>query len=196
VSLVQERIRRIQRKKNETGESVVKHIARRGIEPKNEGGCMTVTTGEQAPQFCLPDSDGNQVCLNDYLGSWVILYFYPKDNTPGCTLEAVQFSGYTDEIMKMGAAVLGVSPDSPGSHCRFRDRHDLRLTLLSDEKHNVLELYDAWTLKRMAGREYHGVQRSTFLVNPDGEVVRVWPEVKVKGHAEEVVKVLKSLLGQ
>lgn len=157
---------------------------------------MTVTIGKQAPQFCLPDSDGNQVCLKDYSGLWVILYFYPKDNTPGCTLEAVQFSRYADELKKLGAAVLGVSPDSPGSHCRFRDQHDLRLTLLSDEKHDVLELYGAWKLKRMVGREYHGVRRSTFLINPDGEVVRIWPEVKVKGHAEEVINALKSLRGR
>jgi len=150
-------------------------------------------TGSDAPDFCLPDSDGNEVCLENFRGSWVILYFYPKDNTSGCTLEAIDFTARVDALKQMNTAVLGVSPDSQSSHCRFRDKHELKVTLLSDEDHGIIEKYGAWALKKNYGREYYGVQRSTCIIDPEGKVAHVWPKVKVKGHVDEVCEKLQHL---
>ncbi len=149
--------------------------------------------GEPALFFCLPDAEENQVCLKDFQGKWAVLYFYPKDNTSGCTLEAIDFSKSINAFEKMNAVVVGVSPDSPKSHCAFRDRHDLKIRLLSDENHEVMDQYGVWVKKKMYGREYFGVERSTFLINPNGRIVSVWRKVNVPGHTEAVLKEIKSI---
>lgn len=140
----------------------------------------------KAPDFCLPDAGGKQVCLSAFQGKWVILYFYPKDNTPGCTLEAVTFSAALDQFAALGAQVIGVSGDPPESHQRFAQKHNLTVVLLSDTDHSVLKAYGAWKPKIMFGKEVLGTERDTFLISPDGTVLEVWRKVRVKGHAEEV----------
>ncbi len=151
--------------------------------------------GEKAAEFCLPDEKGEEVCLKDFRGKWVVLYFYPKDNTSGCTMEAVDFTEHIGEFEKMNTVVIGVSPDSPKSHVKFTEKHGLKVKLLSDESHKVLEKYGVWQLKKMYGREYYGVVRSTFLISPDGKIEHEWRKVKVKGHVEDVLKKLKELSG-
>lgn len=149
--------------------------------------------GVQAPEFSLPDNDNKIYKLNDLKGKWVVLYFYPKDNTPGCTLEAKDFTEKIKEFEKRNAIIIGVSPDSPKSHCNFIEKHNLSVKLLSDENHSVLEKYGVWQLKKRYGREYYGVERSTFLINPEGKISYLWRSVNVQGHAEEVLKKLDSL---
>jgi peroxiredoxin Q/BCP len=153
-------------------------------------------TGNAAPQFCLPDKDNRKVCLKDFKGKWVVLYFYPKDNTSGCTMEATYFSQAKTQFTKLGAVILAVSPDSLESHCKFADKHELTITLLSDPEHKVLEGYGAWQKKSMYGRQFWGVVRSTFLIDPKGKIRQVWPKVKVAGHVEEVKKRLVELSGE
>lgn len=148
---------------------------------------------DAAPLFCLPDADEKRVCLGDLQGKWVVLYFYPKDNTSGCTLEAIDFTKSIETFGKLNALVIGISPDSPKSHCHFRDEHNLKVKLLSDEKHEVLKKYGVWVKKKMYGKEYDGVERSTFLIDPDGKIVDVWRKVKVPGHIESVLQRLKKI---
>ncbi len=152
-----------------------------------------IAVGKEAALFCLPDADEQNVCLNDYSGKWVVLYFYPKDNTSGCTLEAINFTQEIQKFKDLDAEVIGVSPDSPKSHCAFRDKHDLKVTLLSDSDHHVLEGYGVWVLKKMYGKEYYGVERSTFIIDPKSTVSAVWRKVKVDGHIQEVLEKLKTL---
>ncbi len=152
-----------------------------------------LSEGDPAPDFCLPDQDGREVCLRDLRGRWIVLYFYPKDNTKGCTQEARDFTQLLDRFEELGAVVLGVSPDSVRSHKRFQERHDLKVRLLSDPEREIIRTYGAWGKKRMAGREYFGVIRSTFLIDPEGRIRRIWSKVKVRGHAEEVLETLRSL---
>jgi len=149
--------------------------------------------GQQAPAFCLPNQDEVEICLRDLKGKWVVLYFYPKDMTPGCTTEACDFTEALPDFEKLEAVVLGVSPDSPEKHRRFIEKKDLKITLLSDESKEVLKAYGAWGLKKMYGREFEGVIRSTFLIDPDGKVAAVWPKVRVKGHVEAVRQRLEEL---
>jgi peroxiredoxin Q/BCP len=146
--------------------------------------------GKKAPSFCLPDAQRTRICLESFKGKWVVLYFYPRDNTPGCTLEAMQFNASLEKFADIGAQVIGVSADSPESHRKFAQKHDLSILLLSDEDHTVLKAYDAWKPKTMYGREFFGTQRDTFLIDPDGMIVAVWRKVSPKGHAEEVKAVL------
>jgi len=145
-----------------------------------------LTKGDTAPEFCLPNSEGKPICLKDFGGRWVVLYFYPKDNTSGCTKEALEFTELKSKFEGMQAAIIGISPDSVESHRKFREKHALTITLLSDADHEALEAYGVWQLKRMYGREYHGVVRSTFLIDPEGKIAEAWTKVKVKGHAETV----------
>ncbi|MBU7026238.1 MAG: thioredoxin-dependent thiol peroxidase [Theionarchaea archaeon] len=152
-----------------------------------------VTRSEKAPDFCLPDKDSNNVCLKDFKGKWIVLYFYPKDNTKGCTLEALDFTENLMEFETMNAVVIGVSPDSVKSHQSFAERHQLQVMLLSDPDHTVLEQYGVWQLKKMYGREYYGVVRSTFLINPEGVIVHSWRNVKVKNHVNIVKEKLQEL---
>ena len=148
--------------------------------------------GNNAPVFCLPNQDEKEVCLAEFKRKWVVLYFYPKDNTSGCTKEAIGFTEKIDEFEKIDAIILGVSPDSPKSHRNFIQKKELKITLVSDTKHEVLETYGAWQLKKMYGREYMGVVRSTYLIDPEGKISFIWPKVKVTGHVEDVLKKLKE----
>jgi thioredoxin-dependent peroxiredoxin len=147
----------------------------------------------QVPAFCLPDKAGEQRCLSDFRGKWIVLYFYPRDNSGGCTREAMDFSEQLLDFEKQNAVIIGISPDSPASHQKFAEKHQLRVLLLSDEQHEVAEKYDVWKLKRLSGREYHGIERSTFLINPEGMLAQVWRKVKVNGHVDSVKRTLKAL---
>ena len=146
--------------------------------------------GKPAPSFCLPDAEGKEVCLESFRGKWVVLYFYPRDNTPGCTLEAIQFSAALEKFAELGAQVLGVSTDSPESHVKFTEKHDLTVLLLSDTTHRVIEAYGAWRPKTFFGKEILGTSRDTFLIDPEGKIAEVWRKVSVKGHAEAVKEAL------
>ena len=146
--------------------------------------------GELAPDFSLPDETGAFHALADQRGRWTVIYFYPADDTPGCSTEACQFRDVDAQVRDTGAEVWGISPDGAASHRKFREKFELPFTLLSDEDHAVAERYGAWTLKTNYGREYMGIQRSTFLVDPDGRVARSWPKVKADGHAAEVLAAL------
>jgi peroxiredoxin Q/BCP len=146
--------------------------------------------GRPAPLFCLPDAGGKEICLEGFRGKWVVLYFYPRDNTPGCTLEAIQFSKALEEFAGLGAQVIGVSTDSPESHQEFAERHDLAVLLLSDPDHHVIGAYGAWKPKTFFGKEILGTERDTFLIDPEGKIAEVWRKVSVKGHAEAVKEAL------
>ena len=148
--------------------------------------------GQAAPDFTAQDQDGNEVSLKDYSDRWLVLYFYPKDNTPGCTVEANDFTSLKDEFAAVGTDILGVSPDSIASHCKFIDKHDLTIKLLSDPEKNVIEAYKVWRLKKFMGKEFMGVVRSTFLIAPDGTLAKVWNNVRTKGHAEKVLAEVKN----
>ena len=150
--------------------------------------------GDQAPAFCLPNQDEEEVCLRDLQGSWIVLYFYPKDNTPGCTTEACEFTAALPDFSGLGATILGISPDSPKKHRNFIEKKELGITLLSDEEKEVCEAYGVWQLKKNYGREYMGVVRSTFIIDPDGKVAEIWEKVRVKGHVEAVKSRLKELV--
>lgn len=149
--------------------------------------------GDQAPEFCLPDSTGQTVCLKDFRGKYVVLYFYPKDKTPGCTMEAKDFTGLKPEFEKKNTVILGVSKDSIRSHQNFIEGKKLKITLLSDEDTTVQQKYGVWRKKKFMGREYTGTVRSTFLIDPKGKIVKIWDGVKVRGHAREVFDVIDSL---
>jgi peroxiredoxin Q/BCP len=149
--------------------------------------------GKKAPAFTLESSDGGKVKLSDLAGKIVVVYFYPRDNTPGCTIEANEFNAALPELKKLGAIVLGVSKDSIASHCKFRDKFGLGFALLSDPDGKVLESYGAWGDKVMYGKKMKGIIRSTVLIGKDGKVKQHWPKVSVKGHATEVLEAVKSL---
>ena len=146
--------------------------------------------GKKAVPFCLPDAESKSTCLDSFKGKWVVLYFYPKDNTPGCTIEAMQFNAALAKFADLGAQVIGISADSSESHQKFAEKHNLSILLLSDTDHTVLKAYDSWKPKTMFGREFLGIQRDTFLIDPEGTIVAVWRKVSPKGHAEEVKAVL------
>ncbi len=161
--------------------------------------------GTKAPDFCLPNQDEVEICLRDLRGKWIVLYFYPKDNTPGCTTEACDFTEKLPEFEGADAVVLGVSADSPKVHRNFIEKHGLKITLLSDPSHEMMEDYGVWRLKKNYGREYMGIVRSTYIIDPEGKIAAVWDNVKVrqkrsrKGekyeivHVEEVKKKLEEL---
>ncbi|EEL52208.1 thioredoxin-dependent thiol peroxidase [Bacillus cereus] len=149
-----------------------------------------VAVGEVAPDFTLEGSNGEQITLSDFRGKNVVLYFYPKDMTPGCTTEACDFRDAYGLFREKDTVILGVSPDSANRHLKFIEKHDLPFVLLVDEDHKVAERYDVWKLKKNFGKEYMGIERSTFLINKDGELVKEWRKVKVKGHIEDVLSCL------
>lgn len=151
--------------------------------------------GKKAPNFTLPDQNGKEVSLSDYKGKWVILYFYPKDMTSGCTKEAVGFSEKLAEFTKRNAVVIGISKDSVESHKKFADKYNLKITLLSDKDAKIIKEYGAWGKKKMYGRETEGTIRSTLIISPEGEILHEWKNVKVNGHVEEVLKKLDELVG-
>ena len=148
--------------------------------------------GDGAPLFELPADGGRTVRLKDYKGRYLVLYFYPKDNTSGCTKEAVGFSEALDSLHGLGADVLGLSPDPVKSHDKFKSKHGLTIDLASDEEKTVLQNYGVWVEKSMYGRKYMGVERSTFLIGPDGKIVRSWRKVKVPGHVDEVRQAIED----
>jgi peroxiredoxin Q/BCP len=152
-----------------------------------------VEVGKKAPAFTLESSDGGKVKLADLAGKVVVIYFYPRDNTPGCTLEAQDFRAAMPAFKKLGAVVLGVSKDSIASHCKFRDKYSLNFPLLSDPEGKVLESYGAWGDKVMYGKKMKGIIRSTVLIDKSGKVAKHWPKVSVKGHVDEVVDAIKAL---
>jgi thioredoxin-dependent peroxiredoxin len=151
-----------------------------------------IEEGAKAPAFSLKDQDGKTVKLSDFAGKQVVLYFYPKDLTPGCTTEACDFRDNNTRLTRAGAVVLGVSPDSEKSHSKFIAKHELTFPLLVDADHAVAEKYGAWGEKSLYGRKFMGIIRSTFLIGPDGKVKKVWPKVKVQGHVDEVLAAVKG----
>jgi peroxiredoxin Q/BCP len=152
-----------------------------------------VQVGKKAPEFTLIDQDDSKVRLRDYKDRWVVLYFYPRDDTPGCTTEACEFTAGIKDFQKLDAVVIGCSPDSPATHRKFIKKHRLRVVLLSDPEHKVLEKYGAWGEKSMYGKKILGVIRSTVIVSPEGKVAAHWAKVKAKGHAEVVRQKLEEL---
>ncbi len=148
---------------------------------------------DNAPSFCLPNQDLEEICLRDLAGKWVVLYFYPRDNTPGCTTEACDFSDNIDEFEDLDAIVLGVSPDSPKKHRNFIDKKSLKVTLLADEDKSLCQDYGVWQLKKFMGRESMGVVRSTFIISPEGKISALWRKVRVKGHIDSVKEKLAEL---
>ncbi len=148
--------------------------------------------GKKAPAFSLKDENGKNVSLNDFKGKKVVIYFYPKDMTSGCTQEACDFRDALPNFKKVKATVLGVSIDSTASHKKFADKYELPFTLLSDEKKEVVEKYGVWKEKSMYGKKYMGIERTTFIIDEEGKIQNIFPKVKVAGHVNEVMKILKG----
>jgi thioredoxin-dependent peroxiredoxin len=149
--------------------------------------------GKKAPSFTLQDSEGKKVSLGDYKGKKVVLYFYPKDMTSGCTREACDFKEAFPNFGKIKSVVLGVSIDSVTSHKKFANKYELPFTLLSDENKEVVEKYGVWKEKSMYGKKYMGIERTTFIIDKEGKIARIFPKVKVAGHVDEVLKAIKEL---
>ncbi len=154
---------------------------------------MSLTHGNKAPSFSLPATDGRTISLNALKGRKVVLYFYPKDDTSGCTLEAQNFQALRQDFAKAETEIIGVSPDSLKSHDKFRVKYGLEFPLASDEAKAVLEAYGVWVEKSMYGRKYMGVERTTVLIDRDGNIARIWNKVKVPGHAKEVLEAARAL---
>ena len=149
--------------------------------------------GDAAPDFSLPTDGGGHARLAGLRGKAIVLYFYPKDDTSGCTAEAIAFSGLKAKFAAAGAAVVGVSPDNAASHDKFKKKHDLGIALAADPERSAIDAYGVWKEKSMYGRKYFGVERSTFLIDREGRIARVWRKVKVPGHADEVLAAAKAL---
>jgi peroxiredoxin Q/BCP len=145
---------------------------------------------DKAPEFSLPNQDGKMVNLKDFLGKKVLLYFYPKDSTPGCTAEACGFRDLRYELQEKGVEVVGVSKDSVKSHKKFAEKYELPFTLLSDESTEMIKSYEAWGKKKFMGREYEGILRVSYLIDEKGKIEKVWPDVETKTHAQDVLAVL------
>lgn len=151
---------------------------------------MPLAEGIQAPDFSLPDQDGKSRKLSDYRGTPIVLYFYPKDDTPGCTTEACNFRDDYPNYEQAGIVILGVSPDTPKKHTKFKEKYNLPFTLLADEAHEVCELYQVWGRKKFMGREYDGVFRTTYVIDAEGAIVKVFENVKPDGHSAQVLAAL------
>jgi peroxiredoxin Q/BCP len=151
-----------------------------------------IEVGKKAPAFALQADRGSKVSLADYAGKWLVLYFYPRDDTPGCTTEAIEFTKAIKKLEKLHADVVGVSKDSVETHCKFRDKHKLGLALLSDPDAKVIEKYGAWGEKNLYGKKSLGVIRTTVLIDPQGVVRKIYPKVKVAGHVEKVLEDLAA----
>ena len=152
-----------------------------------------IAAGSKAPDFRLPTDGGGQVSLADFKGRKLVLYFYPKADTPGCTVEAKDFSRLAGAFSRAGTAVVGVSADPIPRQDKFKAKHDLSIPLASDESHEMLNAYGVWAKKTLYGRSYMGILRNTYLIGPDGRIARIWEKVKVAGHAEEVLAAAKAL---
>jgi peroxiredoxin Q/BCP len=156
---------------------------------------MTTLEGLQAPDFTLKNEKGENVSLTDFSGKkYVLLYFYPKDETPGCTTEACDFRDSHESFVDLNAVIIGVSPDDEKAHTKFIEKHGLPFSLLIDENHSVSEAFGVWVMKNMFGKEYMGIERSSFLIDPTGTVVKEWRKVKVKGHVEEALRILRDII--
>ena len=155
---------------------------------------MSIEKGKQAPTFTLPANNGEHVSLSDYKGKNVVLYFYPKDMTPGCTTEACDFRDHHESFADLDAVILGVSPDPVESHKKFINKHDLPFLLLADENHEVAEEYGVWKLKKNFGKEYYGIERSTFIIDKDGNLAEEYRKVKVDGHVESALEYIRENL--
>ncbi|UJW73931.1 thioredoxin-dependent thiol peroxidase [Rhizobium sp. SL42] len=152
-----------------------------------------LAVGTAAPDFSLPSNGGGTVSLADFTGKPLVIYFYPKDSTPACTTEAIDFTSLSESFAKAGAAIVGVSPDSVKSHDKFAAKHNLSVILAADEEHQMLEAYGVWKEKSMYGKTYMGVERTTVLIDAAGKIAQIWPKVKVAGHAEAVLQAVRSL---
>lgn len=152
-----------------------------------------IKIGDTAPEFNLFNQNGEEVKMSDLKGSWIVLYFYPKDNTAGCTQEALDFSEYKDRFAEMGVQIYGMSKDSVKSHKSFAEKKNLTINLLSDENIDTIKNYCVWGTKKLYGKEYEGVIRTTYIINDKQEIVYIWKNVKVKNHVEEVLNKLKEL---
>jgi thioredoxin-dependent peroxiredoxin len=166
-----------------------------GEKRQKKGISVTIENGMTAPDFELPDAGGETVRLSALKGHPVVLYFYPKDDTSGCTAEAKDFTCLAGEFAKAHVQLLGLSPDSPASHRKFQQKYDLKVRLLADEARAAAEAYGVWVEKSMYGRKYMGVERATFLIDKAGTIVRTWRNVKVPGHADEVLTAARALNG-
>ncbi|WP_019242919.1 MULTISPECIES: thioredoxin-dependent thiol peroxidase [Bacillus] len=155
---------------------------------------MTVEIGSNVANLPLPASDGNEVKLSDYIGKNIVLYFYPKDMTPGCTTEACDFRDFYKDFSDVNAVIVGVSTDSINRHEKFVEKYQLPFVLLADENHQLAEMFNVWKLKKNFGKEYMGIERSTFIIDKNGNVVKEWRKVKVKGHVEEALQYIKENL--
>ncbi|MCM3714339.1 thioredoxin-dependent thiol peroxidase [Alkalihalobacillus oceani] len=155
---------------------------------------MKAQIGQEAPPFTLPSSNGETVSLADFKGKTVVLYFYPKDMTPGCTTQACDFRDRIDDFSGLNTVILGVSPDPVDRHKKFIDKYELPFQLLADEDHQVAEDYGVWKLKKNFGKEYMGIERSTFVIDKDGILVKEWRKVRVKDHVEEALTYIKDEL--
>jgi peroxiredoxin Q/BCP len=151
-----------------------------------------LNAGDMAPDFTLPGDGGTDISLADYRGQYVVLYFYPRDDTPGCTTEAKDFTSVSADLAKLNAAVIGMSKDTPAKHDKFIAKHDLGVRLASDEGGTTLGAYGVWVEKKNYGKTYMGINRSTVLIGPDGQVLQVWPKVRVKGHVDNVVDAVRD----
>ena len=149
--------------------------------------------GQTAPEFCLPNQDEIEICSRDLKGKWIILYFYPKDNTPGCTTEACEFTEAAPDFSELDAIILGVSADSAKKHRNFMEKQNLGITLLSDESTDMMQEYGVWKMKKNYGKEYMGIVRTTLIINPEGEIKALWENVRVKDHVAKVQAELISL---
>lgn len=155
---------------------------------------MTVEIGKEAPEFSLPNQHGEQVNLADFKGKNIVLYFYPKDMTPGCTTEACDFRDNQAHFDDVNAVIIGISPDPVERHQKFIEKYDLPFSLLADEEHKVAEQYDVWKLKKNFGKEYYGIERSTFIIDKDGIIQKEFRKVRVKDHVEEALEFIKENL--
>ena len=153
---------------------------------------MTLSIGDKAPDFSMPSDGGGTVSLSDFKGRYLVLYFYPKDDTPGCTKEAIGFTESKAEFDALNAAIVGVSKDTPAKHDKFIAKHELKVSLGSDESGEMIENYGVWVEKNMYGKKYMGIERATYLIGPDGKVLEIWRKVRVKDHVEKVLEVLKE----
>lgn len=154
---------------------------------------MSLEIGQAAPDFSLANAQDETKTLQDFAGQWLVFYFYPKDNTPGCTTEAIDFTALKPEFTALNATIVGVSPDTAKSHQKFIDKKELNLELLCDPDHQTAEAYGIWQLKKFMGKEYMGIVRSTFLIDPEGKIAHTWITVRVKEHASKVLAQLKTL---
>ncbi len=153
---------------------------------------MTLSIGDKAPNFSMPSDGGGSVSLSDYKGRFLVLYFYPKDDTPGCTKEAIGFSESKADFNKLGADILGISKDTAAKHDKFIAKHELTIRLGSDEDGKMIENYGVWVEKNMYGKKYMGIERATYLIGPDGKILKIWRKVRVKEHVQTVLDALKQ----